>query len=481
MTRTALLAILPLAFSGTAACAEATEDGAAHLLSVFQTYLGSTEGVVSVAVTDDSYTVTLDATPLSNMAADAGGTFSLTPQILTVIDNGDGTWGVSQDQSVTMTFGMPGQADITQEIGAMTYEGVFDEALMSFSSAKGEARDIRSTQKMIDPSAGEVTTETTLASMTFDLTGKAATVGGVDAVFAMAATGYSGTFNAPVSPEIPAMSITYTVDSLAQNGTTNGLRPDVIYKTLAWFVANQTDDAMQANKGALKAVLLEGLPIFDMTTGDITASGIKVASPMGEVGIAEAIVNVELGGAVPEGKLREAIAISGLTLPAGVVPEWAASILPQRIKFDFQITDFDARAGMTALLDLLDLPPDTAPDEAMNAKISAAFLPANSISLGLNPGFVAGDGYELTFEGDMVIPLDMPMPTGKALITLTGLDRLQAAIATAPEDVQGQAMMTLGMAQGMAKPGPNGELVWEIDASMPGTVSVNGMPMMGGP
>jgi len=480
MTKTPFLAVLPIVFSGTAALADASADGAAHLLGVFQTYLGSTEGVVSVEVSGEAYTVTLDATPLANMAADAGGSFSLTPQVLTVTDNGDGTWGVAQDQSITVAFGMPGQADVTQEIGSMKYEGVFDEALMTFSSAKGEARDIKSVQKMSDPTAGEVTTETTLASMTFELTGAAATAGGVDAVFSMVATGYSGTLNTPEGPDMPTMSVAYTVESLTQNGKTDGLRPEVIYKTLAWFVANQTEEAMEANKGALKPIILEGLPIFEMTTGDITASGIKVVSPIGEVGISQAVVNVELAGAVSAGKFRESIAMSGLTLPEGVVPEWAAPVIPQEIKLDFQVTDFDARAGVTALLDLLDLPAGSAPDEAMNARITAAFLPNNAITLGLNPSRVAGDGYELTLEGDMVIPMDMPIPTGKALITLSGIDKLQAALAAAPPEMQGQAAMMMGAAQAMAKPGPNGELVWEIDASMPGMVSVNGMPMMGG-
>jgi hypothetical protein len=41
----------------------------------------------------------------------------------------------------------------------------------------------------------------------------------------------------------------------------------------------------------------------------------------------------------------------------------------------------------------------------------------------------------------------------------------------------------LGMAQGMAQPGVDGALVWEIDASTPGTLLVNGTDMsmmMGG-
>ena len=41
------------------------------------------------------------------------------------------------------------------------------------------------------------------------------------------------------------------------------------------------------------------------------------------------------------------------------------------------------------------------------------------------------------------------------------------------------AVMGFGMAQGMAKT-EDGKLVWEIDASKPGSVLVNGTSVMGG-
>ena len=72
MTKTVLLALLPMAFFGTAAFAGASEEGAAHLREVFQTYLGTTEGVVTVAVAGDAYEVTLDAAPLAALAAEKG-------------------------------------------------------------------------------------------------------------------------------------------------------------------------------------------------------------------------------------------------------------------------------------------------------------------------------------------------------------------------------------------------------------------------
>lgn len=481
MNKTALLAVLPLVFSGTTAFAEASEEGAAHLAEVFQTYLGTTEGVVSVAVDGDAYAVTLDVAPLATMAAEAGGTLTVAPIEMTVADNGDGTWDVSQDQTFSFALSIPGQVDVTSTYGKMAFEGVFDEALMSFSTAKGEIADAKTTQKMTDPNAGEVTTETTIASITFEMTGTPGAAGGVDGTYTSVATGYSGTFMTPASDGMPPMSMGYTVESASQTGTMTGLRPDPLYKAVAWFVAHPTVEAKEANKAGLKDILAAGLPYFSTVTGDLTAKNIAIASPMGEIGFDEALVNIEVNGAVAEGKLREGITLTGLRLPAGLVPDWAAPILPQKMKFDFQVSDFDAAAGVTTLLELFDLPAGAEPDAAFEAKLMAAFLPGNSVSIGLNPGYLAGDGYELTYEGNIAVPMgDMPMPTGTAVITLTGIEKLQAALAAAPQDVQGQAMMGIGMAQGMAKPGPNGELVWEIDASTPGSLSVNGMPMMGG-
>ncbi len=480
MNKTALLAVLPLVFTGTTAFAEASEEGAAHLLEVFQTYLGTTEGVVAVTVDGDAYAVTLDATPLTALATEAGGTATVAPIEMTVSDNGDGTWDVSQDQAFSFSLSIPGQVDMISTYGKMAFEGVFDEALMSFSSAKGEVADAKTTQKMTDPTTGEMTTETAIASITFEMTGTKGAMGGVDGTYTSTATGYSGNFVTPASEGMPPMTVGYTVENVTQSGTVAGMRPDAFYKAVAWFVANPTDEAKEANKSGLKDILAGGLPFFDNVTADMVAKKVAIASPMGEVGLEEVGVLVDANGAVADGKLREAITLSGLTLPAGLVPDWAAPILPQKLKLDFQLTDFDAAAGLTTALGLFDLPMGTEPDDAFNAKLLAAFVPSNALTVGLNPGFVSGDGYELTYEGSMAVPMgDMPIPTGKAVITLAGIETLQAALAAAPPEMQGQAMMGIGMAQGMAKPGPNGELVWEIDASTPGSLLVNGMDMMG--
>jgi hypothetical protein len=480
MNKTAILTVFPLVLCGSAAFAEATDEGAAHLTEVFQTYLGTTEGVVAVAVDGDDYSLTLDAAPLIALAGDADGTASLTPLVMTLTDNGDGTWNVSQDQSLSIAFSMQGAADVKEDIGSMTMEGVFDEALMSFTTASGTMSDIKVSETITQPGQEPMSVEMTMASGTYEMTGTAGAMGGVDNTISVTMSGLSETFTLPGQDGAPGMPITLTAESLTESGKIDGLRPDAFYKTMAWFVAHPSEAAMDADKLALKSILQDGLPLFGMMAVTGAIKSVAVTTPMGNVGIEELSFAVDLNGLVADGKFREAISVSGLTLPEGVIPAWAVPILPQKASVDFQVTDFDAAAAAKVALGLFDLPAGTEPDAAFQGNLLKALMPNNTVTIGLNPGGVSGDGYALTYEGSMVAGPEMPIPTGRATITLMGIEKLQAALDAAPDDIKGQAMMGVGMAQGMAKPGPNGELVWEIDASTPGSLSVNGTPMMGG-
>ena len=477
MNKSAILAVLPLILTGSAAFAEATDDGAAHLLQVFQTYLGSADGVVTVEVDGDSYFLTVDASAM--MAQAPGSTATMTPLEMTLTDNGDGTWDVVQDQAVSFAFAMPGQADVKEEIASLTSEGVFDEALMSFSSAKGEMTGIKVTETITAEGQPPMTVDIALAGGTFEIAGVAGVTGGVDNTLSLTMTGLTGSTVTPAEAGAPAMPVTFSADSLTETGKIDGLRTDAFYKTLAWFVSHPDQAAMQTDKAAMKTILQEGLPLFSLMSVSGSMKNLSVKTPMGNVGMAELGFGLDLNGLVPAGKFREAITVSGLTLPDGVIPAWAAPILPQKVSFDFEVTDFDAAAAASVALGLFDLPAGAKPDDAFNQAMMKALLPKGTVTIGLNPGAVTGDGYELTYQGSMVAGPDMPVPTGKATLTLTGLDKLQAALAAAPDDIKGQAMMGVGMAQGMAKQDGD-KLVWEIDASTPGSLSVNGTPMMGG-
>ena len=477
MNRTALLAVLPFVFFGSNAFAEATDEGAARLTQVFQTYLGPTEGVVTVELDGDSYLLTLDASPF---VAEAGGTYSASPLVMSLTDNGDGTWDVTQDQALTMSFSAPGAADVTANVESLTSEGVFDEALMSFTSSTTEMTNLTMVQKITDPAAGDMTVNVAVASATYDTTAVVGASGGVDNTVTMELTGLSEDFTLPASEGTPAMPITLTAESMTQSGQIDGLRPDAFYQLMAWFAANPTQEAMTAQKAGMKSILQTGLPLFSVMTSTSVGKNVAVTTPMGGVTMAEVGIDVDVNGLVADGKFREAISVKGLTLPVEMIPAWAVPILPKDVSFDMQVTDFDPAAAATVAMGLFDLPAGTEPDAAFNVAMLAALLPKGTVTIGLNPGGITGDGYALTYEGSMNAGPNSTIPTGTAKITLAGIEVLQAALDAAPDDIKGQAMMGVGMAQGMSKPGPNGELVWEIDASTPGSLSVNGTPMMGG-
>lgn len=111
--------------------------------------------------------------------------------------------------------------------------------------------------------------------------------------------------------------------------------------------------------------------------------------------------------------------------------------------------------------------------------VQTAFLPNGSVTVSLNPGAVSGEGYGLTCRGNRVAGLEGQKLAGTATLTLTGADKLEAALNAAPDDMKAQGLIGFGIVQGMAK--TDGDtLVWQIDGATRGGFLGNGTQMQGG-
>ncbi|MFC3182638.1 hypothetical protein [Cypionkella sinensis] len=474
MRYTSLIAI-PLSLCAGMAAAEATQEGADALTATLQTYLGATDGVVSVEVGDDVYDVTLDFAPLIAKAP-AEVKATVTPIEFSLTDNGDGTWEMEQDQPLDLTLSVPGAADISVKIASYKSTGTFDEALQSFTTSTTTLTDMALSEKIIDPTTkSETNTSYSLASMTFEGTAEEGADGGVDSKGTYEAIGLSQTMM------VPEMGVPITLTAETQSGTADisGLRPDAFYKLIAFAVANPDAAAAAAQQDTLKGIIKDGLPLFDHLASTSAIKAVKFDTPMGAVSMTDMGVNVEANGVVDDGLFREAFSINGLSLPAGLVPEWAAQLVPTSLTLDFKASRFNLAAPAAILLETMDLanPKPNTPEQ--DQALLAALLPEGVVDITLAPGTITSPLYTVTYEGMFSAGPATPMPVGKATITATGMTAVEQALAAGPAEMTGQITPMLKMAESMAKPGENGALVWELESTATGGFLVNGTNMMG--
>ena len=462
----------------TAAWADATPQGAADLTAVFQTYLGKTPGVVNVVADGDAYAVTLDAAPLLAMVpAEAKATVSMTPYKLRLADKGDGTWDVTQDQPLQFSLSAADVMTMTASVGALSCKGTFDSALLTFTQNDCTLRDIVIDQTVQDPNMGEQVVHQAVKEMILTQTGTAGAAGGVDGTLNYSGTGISETIAVPTGPGAPPMAIQIALDGYKVDGTVTGMRNDAILKALAWGVANASPELMMQNKAAMKAILEGGLPLFQRIDMTLEGTNLSAQTPVGPVTVATVGAEISMKGAVEDGLLREAFHLDGIKPPPGVLPPFAEPLVPDQFSIDFAVQSFDAGAAAKLLLGLFDLAPGAEPGPDFEDRLMRALMPDGTVDIVIAPGKVANATYTLVYEGRMQAGPG-GMPTGTAKVTATGYDAAMAILDGAPEQMKSGVVPAMGMARGLAKQQDDGSLLWEIDASRPGTLLVNGMDLM---
>lgn len=476
--RNAFLGTALFAFTSTTALAgPATPEEAARLLGLLQTYVGAEPGVVTVAPAGDAYTVTFDFAPFIAKASSDTFTGTITPYVMTLNDNEDGTWATSVDQAFAADFTVTGLSAMSYKMGSIKGTAVFDETLAAFRSSRTDFADISITQVISLPEEPPTNSSTTATSGYYESSAVASTVEGVDSTVTYALTDYAQTMTMPGAPGAPASDIVITAESYGATGAMKGFQPDAFYKLIAWFVAHPSKAAINADQAGLKAVLTDGMPFFQNIDTTGAMENVTIGTPVGVFAVETLGIAVEANGLIADGLFREAITVSGLTVPEGLLPAWSADLVPTDFGIDVTGSGFDASAPAAAFIAAFDLTKPEPVDPATSAQIMAAFLPKGTVDITLAPGSISSDAYNLTYQGAMTAGPG-GMPVGTAKFTMTGMDTVMAALQAGPPEMTGQIVPMLGMAQGMAAPDADGALVWDIDASTPGTLLVNGVDMM---
>lgn len=476
MKRAAALSILILlAGSSSASWAAAGPEQAQRLTALFQSYLGSEPGVVTVQVAGDAYRARFDAAPYIAKFARPGFAASLTPVELTLSDLGGGKWKVDQDQPLSVAVSVEGQVEFRASLARVQGTGMFDEALGGFASTAADLTQLAVEQTVTE--AGQAATIAYTIAAIHQESAMSGTGEKADATTAITLTDIRQTISMPPAADgsMPGMDIAITASGGAQNGKVGGFRPRALAELAAWLVAHPSPDAIKAGQSALKDRLRAALPVFESLSGTSTFNDISFNTTLGRFGVKALAVDVDMTGILASGSFRERIGISGLSLPDGIVPPWAAGLAPESFSLDIGVADYDLDAPARIVLDALDLDKDPPLPPETEAALQKALLPKGTVTLTLGPSALAARAFDLKAEG-LLTAGPMAPPAGNALLRLKGIDAIVAALQAAPAEMGAQQIMPLIlMAKGVAKQEPDGALSWRLESASDGALTINGI------
>lgn len=483
MKRLSAFTLIILAGTSAHAMAAANAEGASRLTSVLQAYFGEEPGVVGVTVDGDAYDVRIDFAPHLAKIKDPKVSASITPLELKLTDQGGGKWQVDHDQSMSFAFKVEGALDMKGSFGNIKSSSIFDEALGTYASGTSDITQIAFQQTITEK--GQTSDVTyTIASMHTEMSASGGS-DGVDGSLKSSFTDLRETINMPPQPgaSMPPMQFSVAAPTGSQDLIFAGLKAKPLNELVAWFVARPSPEAIVADQADLKDKLRAAMPLWSKISGTSTLDGLNIKTMLGDFGVEKLDVSVDMNGIVADGKLREAFTFSGFKMPDGIVPPWAAGLVPNRFTIDFNLSDFDLAAPAKLVIDNFDLTQDPPIKPEMEQQLLSALLPKMAVKVGLGPSEIVSSIFDLKAEGSMTAG-PVAMPSGSALVKLKGLDEIMSALQSAPPEMGMQQVAPVVLiAKGLAKTDADGYLSWQIESTPQGSVTINGidpMKMSGG-
>ena len=473
----AALTALALLIAATPAFAEATEDGANHLEEVFQKYLGDAEGVVSVEADGDNYNVTFDVTPLADKAKMDGSKFEMSKLEFTLHDNGGGKWQVAKEGPLTILVDVPGALHLEGGSDDYTVTGVFDEALATFSTATAEAKKFALKEEFTDPKKGNT------VKVDYDAEGTKSTStavanasGGIDFDAKIDMGTLTEKFETSADPAAgtPPMNFLLAAQSGTMDIKATGVRNKSVLDLVAFFVSHHDKESITKDQSDLKKIISAALPVWNTMSGTSDVKAVKVTSPFGEFSMDAMTAALDANGAVKDGKFQEKFSLTGLSLPASLVPPWAAPLVPKTVKFDVTASGFDLADPASMILASFDLSTPEGLPADFEKLLVPALLPKGTASITFNQTGLANDIYNLKADATLDVG-PAAQPTGKAKISMKGLDEIMKAVQAAPPEAGLQdASAVIIVAKGLAKTESDGTMTWNVESTPDGKIMVNG-------
>ena len=455
-------------FAAPAFAQTATPDGAKQLQDALSKTFGPAmfeKGVVSITPQGAAYAVKVDLGALRGEATKAGVTINIDPLVYMATPNADGTYGVTSDSAINYSFSKQGDepVDANFKLDGCKSNGVFDPKISAFSSydvtCPGGTLVVHSPKQDIQASYGSITTKLTGQSA-----GPDGTTIGMNGVL-------SDFVETVVLKDETPMTVTVKAKSGTQEATIDNLRLGPILGIVSLAANAGSKKNILAQQDTIKQKALGALPFWDNMSGRFALSDVSVDTPLGQFKLGSFEETLGLTGVAKDATYGIGFKYAGLELPQGPIPAWATPLVPTQGNIDLKFSgvDLDGLARLAIQnFDASKKPP--IPDSLTGQFLAIAVSGQPHVTLA--PSTLTASAGAMSAEGSMSV---FPSQAGKVTISATNLDQIVAAINSADVPNKDQAMMGIALIKGLAKTGPDGKAVWDVDFDA-GTkaVSVNG-------
>jgi hypothetical protein len=467
------IAFLLLATTSLPSVAAPTDADAAKIQASLEAFFGKEANMVKVEPDGEIYKVIFDFANVIKGAKEAGMEITAPAMEFSLAPEGEGKWRVKHDSDYTVSGKMKDAVNFESTLAEFSIDAEFDEELGTFTSYTSTAKSMDLKEEIIDAGKGPANIDLHVEDLSVEADATANDAGGMDAKI----TEQVGAILMKESMKITGAE-PVAIQISAGKGTSEYNTTGMKFKELmafADFMGKHSDKAVLQKDQLLYKTMLQGLiPGFLNLGGTGNIEKVQVTTPMGVVNLDKVTFGLDMNGVVKDGKFQEKVGIEGLSIPAGVVPPFAATMVPKDFNFDFTVSGYDANSAAIAYITAMDLSKDPIVPKELEGQLLMMLMPSGKVDITLGKTAVSNSLYNITAEASMSAgPAALPM--GKAHITAKGIDEIMKAVQAAPPEAnvqQGSALIVV--AKGLAKTDSDGSLSWDVESTPDGKILVNG-------
>ncbi len=479
----AAAAVVAAGVVGSVQAADISEQGAKDLYGNLTYFLPediAKSGAISVKPADAHYQVTYDLQKLIEKLDVSGFDISgLKPLTMLATPLDSGLWNIEGNNALDVTArSKPGNGpdnEFRYALASSTFKGVFDPALHYLRSADMKGQGITFATKTKDENNGVQKNDATADSLVYALS--SADSGEPGRLDIKMNGSLQSLYNKISSNDATLGEVKVAAIDFDMGATKLPLKG---VNSLLQFVSEHKDEKTlsDANSQALKALLLDIMPIVGSFNESVAIKDIAVTTPFGNGGLQKMGYFFKVAGPTNAMNADFGLSAEKLTLASELMPDDYAAFIPDTADVQVQMPNLNFSAMLDVLkdTDFKDLDNKVTLDE----KLQKAMFPDGTMTVNF-PKISAVSGlYDVEATGSLRGWLtEKDRVSMKMTVLARDLDKTIAAVQEAAKTKADLSQLSFGlmMAKGFAKTDADGRSRWDIDLSDTGSVTVNGQVM----